>query len=92
MDVSSVAEGRPGQTLALLLSKSEIPDTSRKPRRRMQVFASTKPRRLEGPYPGPQGMFLECLAQPETVISTHKGAPAQSQSGPHCLLLREEKD
>ena len=52
MEISSVEEGRLGQTLALLLSKREIPDTSRKPRGRVHVFTSTKPSLLEGRYPG----------------------------------------
>lgn len=67
VEVSPGKEGRPGQTLALL-SKTETPDTSRKPRGRAQLCR-------HGPWllrTGTLGWLCPCLgrlAQPETSLS-----------------------
>lgn len=61
-------EGRLGQTLALLLSKREMPDTSRKPRGRSAVLCQHKilnagmpvPCAHFCPVPGASGPVGDC--------------------------------
>lgn len=70
VEVSSVEEGRLGQTLALLLSKREMPDTSRKPRGRGTVLCQHRPPTAGRPTPWAySALFLGHLAQPETNLS-----------------------
>lgn len=69
VEVSSVEEGRLGQTLALLLSKREMPDTSRKPRGRGTVLCQHRPTAGRPTPWAYSALFLGHLAQPETNLS-----------------------
>lgn len=84
VEVSSVEEGSPDQALALLLSKREMPDTSRKPRGRCTVLYQNKTLTTGRPAPWAHGtLFLGHLARPETVTSSARGnAPSQPQRFP----------
>ena len=76
-------EGRPGQTLVLLLSRRERPDTSRKPVGRHTILC--RHRTLTAGRPAPQAhcaQFLGHLAWPETETSAVCEAPSQPQRLP----------
>lgn len=63
VELSSVDGGRLGQTLALVLSRREMPDTSRKPRERGTVLCQHKTLPAKCQHPG------LTLAQPKTNLS-----------------------
>lgn len=93
VEVSSVEEGRLGHILALLLSKREIPDTSRKPRGGWCSSLPASNLTAGKQHPGfnlPRASGPAC----ETVIASDPGDtphPA-SKRFPHCLFLRKERD